>query len=130
MGIIYNSKYWKKSDEHVLQRLGITIAPTIGPKAIILRWAKPNPSFVKLNIDGSCLGNTGQCGGGGVIRSAAGDFVAGFSKSYGEGTDNMAEDRALLDGLKLCESLQINQVEVETVSMLILTWWKKKGGGI
>ena len=34
----------------------------------IIKWHPPPPSFLKLNIDGSALGNPGLAGAGGVLR--------------------------------------------------------------
>lgn len=41
-----------------------------GPKLQMLSWHTPNPSWYKLNVDGSSYGNLGECGGGGVIRNS------------------------------------------------------------
>ncbi|KAK0575881.1 hypothetical protein LWI29_008632 [Acer saccharum] len=40
-------------------------------KIQVLRWLKPAPSRLKLNLDGSGLGNPGPAGGGGVLRDSS-----------------------------------------------------------
>ena len=42
-------------------------------RMIQIRWEKPSPGWVCLNIDGSALGNPGRAGCGGIIRNEHGD---------------------------------------------------------
>ena len=37
-----------------------------------IQWSKPEASWLKLNTDGSSLGNPGLAGGGGLIRNEEG----------------------------------------------------------
>ena len=37
-----------------------------------IRWERPSHGWVKLNTDGSSLGNPGPAGGGGVIHDEEG----------------------------------------------------------
>lgn len=66
--------------------------------SIMLTWIKPSLLFVKLHSDGSCI--NGYCGGGGVIRTSAGNLVMAYSIPMDRGTSNIAEAGALLFGLK------------------------------
>ena len=55
----------------------------------------PHP-YLKLNTDGSALGNPGPVGaagggGGGVLRDHRGRWIIGFSLHVGLTTNNMAE---------------------------------------
>lgn len=54
-----------------------------------------------LNMDGASRDNLAS--GGGIIRLSAGDHVVNFFNFFGEGSSNLAETRALLDGLELCK---------------------------
>ena len=68
---------------------------------IMVSWAHPPPGFVKLNIDGSSLGNPGVAGFGGLIRAEGGVWVLGFS-NYIPWADNLCvELLALRFGLQL-----------------------------
>ena len=42
-------------------------------RMIQIRWEKPSPGWVRLNIDRSALGNPGRAGCGGIIRNEHGD---------------------------------------------------------
>ena len=68
---------------------------------------------MKLNTDGSSLGNPGLARGGGLIRNKEGIWVAGFARKIGITTSFFAELWALRDGLNLCISRGIAAVEVE-----------------
>jgi len=57
---------------------------------------------MKLNTDGSSLGNSGITGGGGVIRDWAGKWVAHFSRKIGVAMSLLVELWAIRDGLMLC----------------------------
>ncbi|KAF5191388.1 Ribonuclease h domain [Thalictrum thalictroides] len=45
------------------------------------------------------------------------------SPSVESSTNNMAETRALYDGLQLCEELCIDKVEIQTDSLLVVKWF-------
>ena len=91
-------------------------APAKEPIVKIVRpiqWSKPEASWLKLNTDGSSLGNPGLAGGGGLIRNEEGGWVAGFTRKIGITTSFLAKLWALRDGLKLCVNRSILAVEVE-----------------
>jgi len=85
--------------------------------SIPITWIKPPPLRVKLNSDGSC--SNGQSGGGGIIRDQKGDFIFAYSIPLGNGTSNMAEAKALLNGLQWCASKGIEMAIGETDSLLL-----------
>ena len=53
----------------------------------IIRWHPPQPPFLKLNTDGSALGNPGLAGAGGVLRDHWGRWISGFSLHVGLATN-------------------------------------------
>lgn len=56
----------------------------------IIRWdALPDP-YVKLNTDGSAIGNLGMAGARGLLRDSSGFWISGFSLKMGIATNNMA----------------------------------------
>lgn len=54
--------------------------------------------------------------GGAVIGDSAGELVAGFTKSFGNGDVVLAELLAILEGVRLCKHLDIDNVSIETDS--------------
>ena len=62
----------------------------------------PPPSpFVKINCDGSSLGNPGPTGFGVVLRSSDGGWIFGFSGSVSKMDNLCVELLALRKGLQL-----------------------------
>ncbi|KAF5176952.1 Ribonuclease h domain [Thalictrum thalictroides] len=64
-----------------------------------------------------------QAAGGGILRNANGQHIANFFSFYGEGTNNVAETRALLDGLDMCQDLCIDKIQIRTDSTLVVKWF-------
>lgn len=110
------------TDIAVLRALDIQIKNVRVRLPRVVRWCKPCIGWVKLNVDGSCRGNPGNCGGGGVIRDNRGFFKAAFSSLLGYGTNNMAELKAIILGIKLCKDLRFFQVEIACDSALMVQW--------
>lgn len=77
-------------------------------------------------MDQSSFGNLGSCGGGGVIRDDKGNFVAGFSASYGMGTNTRGELQAVQYGLLLCMQGRLFSVQLESDSKMIVDWLQGK----
>lgn len=80
---------------------------------IQVRWERPDQGWMKINTDGSSLGNPGRAGGGGVIRDWTGRWIVGFSRRIGITTSLLAELWAIRDGLMLCIERNFSKVEVE-----------------
>ncbi|XP_040998661.1 uncharacterized protein LOC121244564 [Juglans microcarpa x Juglans regia] len=76
------------TDRKLLNDLEVPIVPVKKRVPKCIKWWRPSAGWVKLNIDGSCQGNPGNCGGGGVICDSTGSLIAAFSESYGFGTNN------------------------------------------
>lgn len=53
------------------------------PKERLVSWHPDRDGEVILNLDGSCLGDTGQAGFGGNLRSNVGKWICGFSGNLG-----------------------------------------------
>ncbi|OVA16383.1 Ribonuclease H domain [Macleaya cordata] len=52
--------------------------------------------------------------------------MAAFHSFYGSGTNNLAESRALLDGLSLCLDIGITRIAVRVDSSLVAAWYHCK----
>ena len=74
----------------------------------------------KLFSDGASRGNPGEAGAGSVLLDAAGQELAARSLYLGQGTNNMAEYRALILGLQSALELECNQLEIFLDSQLIV----------
>jgi hypothetical protein len=67
-------------------------------------WVTWHPSrdvgFV-LNVDGSCLGDSGRAGFGGLVREGDGSWIIGFSGFLGISNNTFAQLMAIFHGLKI-----------------------------
>ncbi|KAG2713072.1 hypothetical protein I3843_04G149000 [Carya illinoinensis] len=113
-------------DRKLLSELDIPVREVVPRILKLVAWSMPSDGWVKLNVDGSCRGNLGSCGGGGVIRDEGGRFLATFSSKYGIGTNNEAELKALIGGLTLCKELGLVNLVIESDSMLVVKWLREK----
>lgn len=90
-----------------------------------IKWERPARGWVKLNTDGSSLGNPSLAGGGGVIQDEEGNWIVGFARNIGITTSFQAElwglrDGRLRDGLTLCVERNFSAVEVELDARSVL----------
>lgn len=82
-------------------------------------WSSPPPDFVKINVDGSSLGNPGRSGFGGVIRNSHGEWIMGFSGFCGVTTNINSELMAIQVGLKLAWDKDYRDVICESDSLRV-----------
>ncbi|KAG8391622.1 hypothetical protein BUALT_Bualt01G0206500 [Buddleja alternifolia] len=95
--------------------------PTAPPKfykQIRLHWEAPGRVFVKLNSDGASRGYPGSAGIGGVVRDEYGHFIAAFAGHIGIHT---AKLWAIREGLRLCVSLNVRNLIIESDSRFALS---------
>ncbi|XP_075671161.1 uncharacterized protein LOC142640761 [Castanea sativa] len=92
-----------------------TLSPRNAPRMTtkFIKWEKPASGWVKLNTDGSALGNLGIAGCGGLVRDKDGNWVVGFARKIGNSSSFIAEIWALRDGLNVCLQKNLLLVEVE-----------------
>ena len=62
---------------------------------------KPLEGKIKLNVDGSALGNPGSARFGGVLRKLKGAWLEGFEGAIGVATNLHAELMGLKEGLQM-----------------------------
>lgn len=83
---------------------------------------RPCSNHLKLNLDGSSLGNSSPTGGGGVLQDYGGNLIFGFSKFIGSCSSNKAELQAVIEGLKLCHLLGHMFIDIECDSLVVVSW--------
>ena len=54
-------------------------------------WQVAPDPYIKLNIDGSAIGNPRLAGARGLLRDGLGEWITGFSLHLGLASNNMAE---------------------------------------
>ena len=88
----------------------------------MVSWRKPDDGIYKINTDGSALQESGNIGGGGIVRDHQGNLIYAFSLPFGLGTNNIAEIKAALYGLDWCEQHGYKSIELEVDSELLCKW--------
>lgn len=110
------------ADDDLLLRAGLlpNFRPTTRWIPTPIFWSMPRGSSLKLNIDGSSLGNPGSSGAGVVLRNQWGEVLSACAHFLGNHTNIFAETQALLLGLRLCVRMGCGSVLVETDSTVVL----------
>ncbi|XP_022858861.1 uncharacterized protein LOC111379670 [Olea europaea var. sylvestris] len=85
-----------------------------------VRWIPPLPTWVKLNIDGCCIGNPGNCGGGRVIREENGELIYAFYTFYGHSNNTWAELKAFLEGIHICVERNFLNIVIESDPQVVV----------
>lgn len=98
--------------------LRLTSLKRMAPRWVL--WESPPEGFVKLNVDGSSLGNPGPSGAGGVFRDSGGNVLRGFSYFLGSRTNMEAEASALLEGMLLSTGYHSLQVEMDSQVLMAM----------
>jgi ribonuclease HI len=81
---------------------------------------KGENSMYDLHVDGGARGNPGPAGIGVVLSDSAGSTVASISEYIGEATNNVAEYRALIEGLKLALERGARDLRIYSDSELVV----------
>ena len=72
-----------------------------------------------LNTDGGARGNPGPAGIGAVLRDAEGNVIDDLAEGIGVATNNVAEYKALIAGLRLALDHGVTEIEARVDSELI-----------
>jgi ribonuclease HI len=94
-----------------------------GERAAASRPSSPDLSQAPEAIlwsDGAARGNPGPAGAGAVLKRPSGEVLAEVSGFLGHTTNNVAEYKALLMGLKQALDLGIRRIEVRADSELLI----------
>jgi ribonuclease HI len=74
----------------------------------------------RLSTDGGARGNPGPAAFGYVLETEDGTVLAAHGETIGVATNNVAEYRALVEGLRKAGELQVDEVEVVSDSELLV----------
>jgi ribonuclease HI len=73
-----------------------------------------------VETDGACKGNPGPMAIGATIKNKEGTELATVSQLIGQGTNNIAEYRAAIEGLKAAKALGASLIELRMDSELVV----------
>lgn len=97
----------------------------------VSKWTKPEPKFVKLNVDATFFEEEGMCATIAVITDERGTFLASQCRFIIHAGDVMTmEAMVMRDGLNLVNNLGFQLVEAESDSLNVINfctrqnrWW-------
>ncbi|XP_077234220.1 uncharacterized protein LOC143876406 [Tasmannia lanceolata] len=85
-------------------------------------WSPPPPGSLKLNFDGSSIGNPGAAGVGGLCRNHKGEVIWAYSGPLGYADSSEAEVRAIHSGILSMPRLECDSLIVEGDSVNVISW--------
>ncbi|XP_077234187.1 uncharacterized protein LOC143876359 [Tasmannia lanceolata] len=91
---------------------------------IIQDWEPPAHGFLKLDFDGSSMGNPIPSGIGRVLRDEFGAVRWAFAGPIGVADANEDEVRAIHQGIKLLVKEDMNRLVLEGDSFNVIRWLK------
>lgn len=102
--------------------------------SIVSRALSSNRESCVLEFDGASKGNPGQAGAGAVLRAHDGSVICRLREGLGIATNNVAEYRAILLGLKYALQKGFTKIHVQgdskLVCMQVQGLWKVKNENI
>ncbi|XP_077242381.1 uncharacterized protein LOC143882877 [Tasmannia lanceolata] len=93
---------------------------------IVQRWEAPPEGYLKINFDGSSLGNPGPAGIGGLAKNSAGVVSWAFAGPIGRSHSSGAEVKAAFQGIKRLSRDMFDKVIVEGDSSNVISWLSGK----
>ncbi|KAK4724387.1 hypothetical protein R3W88_027166 [Solanum pinnatisectum] len=85
----------------------------------IIKWLQPKEGWITCNTDGASKGNPGQSAYGFCVRDSSRDLIYAEAQSLGIATNMEAEEKTVLEALKYCIRKKLNQVQLETDSLVL-----------
>ncbi|XP_058111297.1 uncharacterized protein LOC131254326 [Magnolia sinica] len=117
----------RRTSAKALDSLGLLGNVIIPRHVAMIKWTRPPPGWIKVNVDGSALGNPGSSRGGGVGRSGDRNFLFAFFSGYGFGSNGRVETKAIWARLSLCRDLGFNKVELVSDSKVVVDSLNRQG---
>ena len=87
-------------------------------------WRHPPLGWVKPNVDGSTLKESGTMGAGGTIEDATRRWITGFTAQLEDYSIAVAKTWALLHYLKMGWDSSVRKYIIEMDSLTVLNWIK------
>ncbi|KAM3310913.1 hypothetical protein ACQJBY_031535 [Aegilops geniculata] len=95
------------------------------------KWRKPDPRFIKLNVDATFFAHEGISATAAILRDNRGNFIAAHCKFIAIAADAITtEAMAMRDGLLFANSLGFSRIEAECDSLQVINfcsgqtrWW-------
>ncbi|OVA13469.1 Reverse transcriptase zinc-binding domain [Macleaya cordata] len=106
----------------VCSSLFISLSPTPSKSICLVTWRGDDLSDFIPNTDGASVDDL--VAEGGVIHSSNGSLLGAFYSFYGEGSNNVAETRAILDGIRFYDRLGFFNVLLQSDSALVIRWFQ------
>lgn len=85
-----------------------------------MRPLPQDPGLLIVHTDGAARGNPGPAGIGAVVTDPSGRVVAELAEGIGRATNNVAEYRAAIEGLRLARDHGATEVTLRADSMLLI----------
>ncbi|KAF9608249.1 hypothetical protein IFM89_008534 [Coptis chinensis] len=108
--------YNSEREKMVMNGWGANLRLGRAPQIKECQWLLPPEPHIKINTDGSSLGNPGNSGWGSVFQDHLGRIVLTLSKGLGLSTSYWAECCAILESMEMAVTRDWKQVWVETDS--------------
>ena len=87
-----------------------------------MKWITPLEPFIKLNMNGSSIGNPRLASVGGLLHNSSSAWISSFSLNMDITSNNIAKLGAVRQGLILVWDLGFKLIHLEINSMIILSW--------
>ncbi|XP_042518589.1 ABC transporter C family member 3-like [Macadamia integrifolia] len=107
-------------DLECCKRLGLSIQKDNRRHILEVYWCKPPINWIKLNFDGSSLGNPGHAGAGGIFRDHLGKVICSYKKYMGVTGVLEAEVEGLMEGLMRAKDMDIQHLWIESDSRAVV----------
>ncbi|XP_042495078.1 uncharacterized protein LOC122074317 [Macadamia integrifolia] len=90
-------------------KLGLSVENQKDTPPLEVHWCKPPINWIKINVDGSSLGNPGRAGAEGISRDSEGRVCNSFSSFLGIKKTYEAEFEAVLEGITLAQNMNVRE---------------------
>ncbi|KAL2227921.1 UNVERIFIED_CONTAM: hypothetical protein Sindi_1771800 [Sesamum indicum] len=126
---VMTSIQWK-GDLHGLLAMSFCFRSMVPRAPRVVRWSTPTPAWVKLNLDGSSLGNPGLVAAAGIIRVEIGQVHLAYQFALGTATSVVSELTAVWRGLELARAHSLAPTVVEVDATVVLQLLQSRVSGM
>ncbi|KAF9590775.1 hypothetical protein IFM89_038302 [Coptis chinensis] len=99
--LISAHSFHRMEDMKIMKAWNLLVLLPKAPRIIPCWWTPPFVNTVKINCDGSSLGNPGSAGIGSTFRVASGDFLLVMWRKIGVNTNYMDECLAIVESVEI-----------------------------